>query len=93
MAHVALNVADSAGAALAERFVARSQFPVFILLTSEGEVISRWVGYSDANRFVGTLRSSLSTDITVDGRRQRVADSANFRDAYFLASYSDGIKA
>jgi tetratricopeptide (TPR) repeat protein len=88
--HVAVNVADPEGAELADRFVARSQFPVFILTTSAGEVISRWVGFTEAGRFIGTLNASLKDRTTVSERTERLGSSPTVRDALFLANYHKG---
>lgn len=90
--HVALNVADPQGAALADRFVAGGQFPLFVLTDADGSVISRWAGYTGASQFIATLSANLRDPITVNERQTRCQSLPSLSDALFLARYFGDIK-
>ncbi len=62
-------------------------FPVFVLTNAEGDVISRWTGYTGADRFIHSLNSALSDLTTLDERVARCNTGPTQIDVQFLAKY------
>ncbi|MCD6250086.1 MAG: hypothetical protein J7J98_07150 [candidate division Zixibacteria bacterium] len=85
--HLPLNVIEGEGIALAEKYRPGIYSPVFILINAEGDVISRWTGYTGANRFIRSLNTALSDMTTLDERIARCKAHPKALDVQFLAKY------
>jgi len=85
--HLPLNVMEGEGVALAEKYRPGIYFPVFILINAEGDVISRWTGYTNANRFNRSINTALSDMTTLDERIARCKARPRSLDVQFLAKY------
>ncbi len=86
--HFPLNAKEGVGIELSRQYKLGNLFPVFILTNSSGDVIYRWTGYTESNRFIISLRKGLSDLTTIDERIARLQASPSFGDAVFLAGYS-----
>ncbi len=85
--HYNINVESEEGEVLVEKYDIGSTYPVFVLTTTGGDVIKRWTGWGGANRFVTTLKGSL-TDLSGIGERlTRFQTQPTFDDAIALANY------
>ena len=85
--HLPLNIKKGEGIELGERYNVGPFFPLFILTDSEGEVINRWTGYTEADRFLRSLNGALR-NLTTIADRIAAFDQMQHRDeALFLASY------
>ncbi len=87
MVHLPLSVIEGEGATLAEIYRPGIYFPVFILTNADGKVISRWTGYTGADRFIHSFNSALSDLTTLDERVARCQVRPKALDVQFLAKY------
>ncbi len=62
-------------------------FPAFYLTNSNGDVISRWTGFTTVASFISSLRAALSDLTTIKKQEQRFAANPSYRDALALAKY------
>lgn len=86
--HVPLNVNEGEGETLADKYKVGNTYPVFILANSDGEVITRWTGYTGgANALIRKLKSSLADVVSVDDRLGQFERAPTFADALKLAKY------
>ena len=86
-----MNVSDEEGAQLAKVYHVGSYFPLFVLADGNGDIITRWTGYTSARRFIVSLNKALADRITIKQRTERHRTNPNTRDALFLANYSKSI--
>jgi tetratricopeptide (TPR) repeat protein len=86
--HYHVNVKEGEGPELKERYQVGYTYPVFVLANSDGEPISRWVGFTHGSRFVTRLTTAMRDLTTVAERRERLETSPTLTDALFLAGYS-----
>lgn len=87
MVHLPINVLEGEGVTLAETYHAGIYFPVFILTDAKGTVLTRWTGYTGADRFINSFNTALSDLTTVDERIARCNIGPTALDAQFLAKY------
>jgi tetratricopeptide (TPR) repeat protein len=80
-------VTEDEGRELAESYRPGIYFPVFILTNADGDVISRWTGYTGADRFIQSLDRAISDLTTLDERVARCQTEPNAVDIQFLAKY------
>ena len=85
--HLKLSSLVGEGTALSETYRVGIYYPVFILTDSAGRVISRWTGFTGAERFIGSLDQALSDLITVEERVARCEIGPTVKDVLFLADY------
>ncbi|MCK4606045.1 MAG: hypothetical protein KAU35_01990 [candidate division Zixibacteria bacterium] len=85
--HYNLNVESEEGEALVEKYDIGSTYPVFVLTTTDGDVIKRWTGWGGADRFVSTLEGSLADLSGIGERLARFQTQPTFDDAMALANY------
>jgi len=78
---------EGEGVTLAETYRPGIYLPVFVLTNAEGDVISRWTGYTGAARFIRSLGSALSDLTTLDERIARCQTLPKAIDVQFLAKY------
>lgn len=82
-----VNVEGEEGEGLVEKYDIGSTYPVFVLTTTDGDVIKRWTGWGGANRFVTTLEGSLADLSGIGERLTRFQTRPTFQDALALANY------
>ena len=87
MVHLPINVLEGEGPELKEKFDVGNTYPVFILTNSEGGIITRWTGYSNANNFVSKLNASLKDLRTIKERREQFEAKPEFQEALALGRF------
>lgn len=87
MVHLSLSVLEGEGVALSEEYRAGVYYPVFILTNSAGEVITRWTGYTGADRFLQSFAQAKSNLTTMTARAGRFDAKPTEPDALALAKY------
>jgi len=87
-----INITSDEGVKLAESYFIGNTYPVFVLTSETGEVINRWVGYSNAQNFIRTLKNALADPRTVAERTAQVEKQPNVKDVLFLAGYYAGVR-
>lgn len=85
--HYHCNVKGDEGEKLSDTYSVGFTYPVFLLTNSEGDPISRWIGFSNGQRLIATLSSKLRDLTTVKERERRLAATPNISDAVNLAGY------
>ena len=83
-----VDIDGDVGADLEDTYKVGATFPVFILATSEAEIIGRWTGYTGSGRFISSLEKARSDLTTIDDRIKRFKSNPTYTDAYFLAQYT-----
>jgi len=84
-----VNVLIGEGVQISEDYRVGTTYPVFILTNSNGDVIKRWVGFSNPRAFLGYLDAGLSNPVTIDRRIGRLETSPTLEDVLFLANYHE----
>lgn len=72
---------------LAEEYRVGISYPVFILTNAAGEVITRWTGYTGADRFLQSFNQAKSDLTTVESRAKRFEAAPIISDGLVLAEY------
>jgi len=90
--HFPVNVTSDEGAAIVANYYVGDTFPLFVLTDSRGEVLFRWMGYTNAASFIANLNSALAGGVTVKEREQRIKANPTHDDALFMARYYDDIE-
>ncbi|MEW5796714.1 MAG: thioredoxin family protein [Candidatus Zixiibacteriota bacterium] len=85
--HISLSVLQGEGTQLSETYKVGIYYPVFVLMNAEGKVISRWTGYTGADRFIASFNQAMADRTTVDERIARFRKAPTVADAFFLAEY------
>jgi len=85
--HLKLNPLVGEGTPLSETYRIGVYYPVFILTDSAGRAISRWTGFTGAERFIGSFDQALSDLTLVEDRVARCKIGPTVKDALFLANY------
>lgn len=85
--HYSLNVLSAEGDSLSDVYEVGYNYPVFIVMNSEGEVVKRWTGYSTPAQFESTLHNAISDLATIGDRLRRYRAKPTYEDALFLAKY------
>jgi len=85
--HLSLNVKKGEGVELSKQYKIGIFYPVFILINSDGDIITRWDSYYGAKRFINTLNRALSDMTTIKERLNRFRIKPSLYDALFLAKY------
>jgi tetratricopeptide (TPR) repeat protein len=85
--HLPVNVLEGEGPELKEIYDVGSTYPVFILTNSEGEIITRWTGYSTAGQFVYKLNASLKDLRTIKERRAQFEANPTLQEALALGRF------
>jgi hypothetical protein len=62
--------------------------PTFLMTNADGEVLRRWVGYSNPEHWVTTVDEIKRDPITVAARTSRHEAEPNFRDALALGKHA-----
>lgn len=62
-----------------------SGYPNFILMSAEGEIYDRWLGYGEPASFTTTLSAAVENPITLTQRRRGFAKNPNAADAEKIA--------
>jgi thioredoxin-related protein len=89
--YVSINVLQGDGIKLKEDYKVGITYPVFILVDSNGDVITRWTGYSDGAGFVITLDGALKDTRTIKKRIADFESEPNAREAAKLARFFESI--
>ena len=84
---IPLNVQEGEGVDLSEQYKVGFTYPVFILTNSEGEIIYRWTGFTDAQRFIGSLNKALSDLTTIKDRIAEFNEHPTYQAALTMARY------
>ena len=84
---ISVNMDSDEGQSLSSRYTVGRYFPLFILANSDGEIINRWSGYTDAQRFITSLNNSLKNKTTISEREQRFDKNPSAFAALNLAKY------
>jgi thioredoxin-related protein len=84
---ISVNMDSDEGENLSNRYPVGKYFPLFILTDADGEVINRWTGYTDAQRFITSLNNSLKNKTTIKEREQEFNKNPNAFAALNLAKY------
>ncbi len=92
MVHFPLNVTEGEGIELSDKYLVGKTYPVFILADSAGKVITRWTGFTNAERFIRFLDKALSDLTTIEERTVRFNNRPYRDDAILLARYSNEIR-
>ena len=85
--HFPINTKKGEGVELSKKYKVGAWFPLFVLADSDGEVISRWTGYTGAGRFVRSLNAALRDLRTVKQRIALFESNRTFPGALELAKY------
>jgi tetratricopeptide (TPR) repeat protein len=85
--HYMINVLESEGGELKQRYDIGDTYPVFVLTDSEGDVISRWTGYSGSADFIRRFSSAMNDLTTMRQRIEAFEASPSYSKAIFLARY------
>jgi len=85
--HFPLNVKEGEGVELGKAFKVGIYYPLFVLVNSQGNTITRWTGYNGSSRFVARLNQALSDLTTVDERITDCDAQPTLAKALFLANY------
>ncbi len=62
-------------------------YPSFLLLNAEGEVMDRWAGFKSADHFTTSLTKATKDPVTMQARMQRFTQDPNATDAAKLAEF------
>jgi tetratricopeptide (TPR) repeat protein len=89
--YLPLDVNSPEGERLSAAYYVQSDFPVFALTDSSGEIIDHWTGYNNPAFFVGALRRVLSAPITIKARYKMLQNAPTVDNAVFLAKYNTEI--
>ncbi len=82
-----LNAAAGEGYELKQKYDVGINYPVFMLVNSKGDLITRWTGYTTASAFIMQLKRALSDMTTI---KEKIADfeaSPSFTEARALARH------
>ncbi len=83
-----MNVNEDEGERLAEPYRVGTTYPVFILVNSEGEVITRWTGYTGGPpTFISRLKNALKDLTSINQRVKAYETNPTLRQALTLARY------
>lgn len=85
--HFPINTKKGEGVELSKTYKVGAWFPLFVLADSDGEVISRWAGYTGAGRFIRSLSAALRDLRTVKERIGLFEANRTFAGAVELAKY------
>jgi tetratricopeptide (TPR) repeat protein len=85
--HYPINVLEGEGPELKEEYDVGNTYPVFILTNSDGEIITRWTGYSTAGYFANKLKGSMKDLRTIKQRRADFEADPTFREAISLGNF------
>ena len=85
--YLPLNLMNDEGATLSEQYRVGSTFPVFILTNANGDVLSRWTGYTGAQPFQFALRNALKNSRPIADRIARFGANPTYGEALSLAKY------
>jgi tetratricopeptide (TPR) repeat protein len=85
--HLPLSVLEGEGVSLSEEYRVGTYYPVFILANSDGEVITRWTGYTGADRFLQSFQQAKTNLTTIKTRAGRFDESPTVRNGLALAQY------
>ncbi|MCX6835789.1 MAG: hypothetical protein NTW07_11795 [candidate division Zixibacteria bacterium] len=85
--HFRVAVLQGEGTTLAATYRVGDYYPVFILTDSAGHTISRWTGYTGADRFIKSFNQAMSDVLTIDARVARCKANPTPKDALFLADF------
>ena len=80
------------GKELGEVYYIGKYLPLFILTDKNGDVIIRWDGYSNADKFAKKLNNSLKDQVTMKEREEKEPTERSVRDVNILASYYEDVK-
>jgi len=89
--HFAVDTKKGEGVALSKTYKVGAWFPLFVLADSDGEVISRWTGYTGAGRFIRSLNTALRDLTTVNERIARFEANRTLAGAFELAKYHSDV--
>lgn len=87
MIHLPVNVFEKNGLALAEEYQIGNTYPVFILTNREGDVISRWTGYTGARSFISSLDRALMDLTTIKSKIAQFENDPTYPKALKLAEF------
>jgi len=76
-----VNGGKGEGEDIARMYSVNQQYPTFVLVNAQGELMDRWSGYYKEGDFVANLSSAVANPITVAERRARFVESPNELDA------------
>lgn len=86
--YLLLDVNTEEGERLTSVYYVQSEFPVFVLTDSGGEIIDHWTGYNNAAPFISKLNKALSSPITIKARYEMLKSAPTVDNAIFLAKYN-----
>ena len=81
--HVILYAPDAEhgeGIGIARRYGVNA-YPSFVLVSADGEVMDRWLGYGDTAPFLATLEEATTAPLTLSERKKRFRGEPNAADA------------
>lgn len=87
MVHYPLSVTEGEGVELSKKYKVGKTYPVFILTDYIGDVITRWTGFTDSNRFIKQLDTALSNQRTIFLRIEQYNKRPYRDNVIFLARY------
>ena len=85
-------MSEDYGDEIGKQYDIGAYLPLFILISSEGETIIRWDGYSNANKFVNALNRGMNDQTTIKEREIRFRQKPTKFDINVLGHYYEDTK-